>query len=85
MKKSGQPGTDAEKDAIANGKVYYGKSDGVDAITLPFRDRNGDPMAAVRVRLKSFFGESQENALTRATMLIKTMQAQITTSEDLLK
>jgi hypothetical protein len=84
-KEIGQPGTDAEKDAIANGKVYYGKSDGVDAITLPFRDRNGDPMAAVRVRLKSFFGESQENALTRATMLIKTMQAQITTSEDLLK
>jgi hypothetical protein len=31
-KEIGQPGTDAEKDAIANGKVYYGKSDGVDAI-----------------------------------------------------
>jgi hypothetical protein len=81
----GQPGTDAEKDAIANGKVYYGKKDGVDAITLPFRDRNGEPMAAVRVRLKSFFGETQDNAVTRATLLIKTMQAQITTSDDLLK
>jgi hypothetical protein len=81
----GQPGTDAEKDAIANGKVYYGKNDGVDAITLPFRDRNGEAMAAVRVRLKSFFGETQDNAVTRATLLIKTMQAQITTSDDLLK
>jgi hypothetical protein len=84
-KEIGQPGTDAEKDSINNGKVYYGKSEGVDAITLPFRDRNGDPMGAVRVRLKSFFGETQENAITRATLLIKTMQAQITTSDDLLK
>jgi Domain of Unknown Function (DUF1080) len=85
QKEIGQPGTSAEKDSINNGKVYYGKSDGVDAITLPFRDRNGDPMGAVRVRLKSFFGETQENAVTRATLLIKTMQAQITTSDDLLK
>jgi hypothetical protein len=84
-KEIGQLGTDAEKDAIASGKVYYGKNDGVDAITLPFRDRNGEPMAAVRVRLKSFFGETQDNAVTRATLLIKTMQAQITTSDDLLK
>jgi hypothetical protein len=84
-KEIGQPGADAEKDCITNGKVYYGKSLGVDAITLPFRDRNGEPMGAVRVRLKSFFGETQENAVTRATLLIKTMQAQITTSDDLMK
>ncbi len=84
-KEIGQPGTDAEQDAIANGKVYYGRSAGVDAITLPFRDRNGDPMAAVRVRLKSFFGETQDNAVTRATLLIKTMQAQIGSSDDLMK
>jgi hypothetical protein len=81
----GQPGTDAEKDCINNGKVYYGKSDGADAITLPFRDRNGDPIAAVGVRLKSFLGETQDNAVTRATLLIKAMQARVTTSDELLK
>jgi hypothetical protein len=37
----------------------------------------------VRVQLKSFLGESQDNALTRAMMIVKTIQAQITSKEEL--
>ena len=84
-KEIGQPGTDAEKTAITDGKIFYSRSKGVVAMTLPFRDRNGDAMGAVRVRLDSFFGETQQNALTRATMILKRMQAQVTTSEGLLE
>ncbi|MDD5139592.1 MAG: DUF1080 domain-containing protein [Verrucomicrobiales bacterium] len=84
-KEIGQPGTDAEKDAITDGKVFYGRDHGIVVVTLPFRDRNGDAMAAMRVRLKSFIGETQNNALTRATMILKNMQAQVTSSEDLLQ
>jgi hypothetical protein len=83
-KEIGQPGTDAEKAAITDGKVYFGRGKGTVAVTLPLRDRNGDPMAAVRVQLKSFFGETQDNALTRATMILKQMQAQVTSKEELL-
>jgi hypothetical protein len=82
-KEIGQPGSDAEKAAITAGKVYFGRGKGTVAVTLPLRDRNGDPMAAVRVQLKSFFGETQDNALTRATMIVKTIQAQITSKEEL--
>jgi hypothetical protein len=57
----------------------------VDTLILPMRDRNGDPMAAVRLRLKSFLGETQENALTRANMILKSMQAQVTLSEQLFQ
>ena len=81
----GQPGTDVEKDAITDGKSSYGRDKGVVVLTLPFRDRNGDAMAAMRVRLKSFIGETQGNALTRATMILKNMQAQVTSSEALLE
>jgi hypothetical protein len=84
-KEIGQPGTDAEKNAIKDGTVSFGKSPGVVAVTLALRDRNGDPMAAVRVRLKSFPGETQDTAVTRATQLIHQMQAQVTTSEDLMQ
>lgn len=84
-KEIGRPGTGDEKDTIENGNVYFGKSAGVVAVTLPFRDRNGDPMAAVHVRLKSFFGETQENAVTRATLIIHQMQAQITSSDELMQ
>jgi hypothetical protein len=79
----GQPGTDAEMAAISEGKVYFGRDKGAVLLTLPLRDRNGDPMAAARVRLKSFPGETQDNALTRAMMIIRTMQAKITSKEEL--
>jgi hypothetical protein len=83
-KEIGQPGTDAEQGAITDGKIYFGRGKGTFAVTLPFRDRNGDPMAAVRVQLKSFLGETQDAALTRAMMILKQMQAQVTSKEELL-
>jgi len=82
-KEIGQPGEDAEIKAIQDGTVSFGKSPGIVAVTLPLRDRNGDPIAAVRVRLKSFPGETQDNAVIRAMMILKQMQAQVTTAEDL--
>jgi len=81
----GQPGTDAEKDAIADGKIYFARSHGAVIVTMPFRDRNGEAMAAVRLRLDSFFGETQQNALTRAAMIVRKMQAEVTSSEALLR
>jgi len=84
-KEIGEPGTDAEKIAITDGTVSFGRSPGVVAVTLALRDRNGNPMAAVRVRLKSFLGETQDHAVTRATMLIHEMETQVTTSDDLMQ
>jgi hypothetical protein len=82
-KEIGQPGTDAEKSAVTDGTISFGRGTGMVALTLPLRDRNGDPIAAVRVQLKSFLGETQDNALTRAMMIVKTIQAQITSKEEL--
>lgn len=84
-KEIGLAGGDAEKNAINNGTVSLGRGPGTVAVWLPFRDRNGDPMAAVWVRLKSFLGETQDTAVTRATEIVRLMQAQITSSDDLLK
>jgi len=81
----GRAGTDAEKAAATNGDVFFGKGNDTVVVTLPFRDRNGDPIAAVRVELNSFFGETQDSALTRATAILKLMQAQITSREELLE
>jgi hypothetical protein len=84
-KEVGQTGTDAEKGAITDGKVYFGRGKGTVEFTLPLRDRNGDPMAAVRVALKSFLGETQDTALTRATKIVKDMQAQAASKEELMQ
>jgi hypothetical protein len=81
----GQPGTDAELAAISHGTVSFGRDHGADLVTLPLRDRNGDYIAAVRLTLKSFFGETQQNAVLRATMILKMMEQFCTSADDLLK
>jgi Domain of Unknown Function (DUF1080) len=81
----GKEGTDAEKNAINNGSIYYGRGRGTVAVTMPLTDRNGDPVAAVRVELKSFLGETRDTALTRARLIVNRMQTQVISSQDLLQ
>jgi len=80
----GKAGTDAEQKAIADGTVSFGREKGAVVLTLPLHDRNGEFIAAVRVRLKSFLGETQDNALSRARMIVEKIQGQIMSDRDLL-
>ena len=81
----GQPGTDAELAAIRSGTVSYGRKHGDVYVTLPLHDRNGDYIAAVRFKLKSFFGETQDNAVNRALLLLKIMQQFGLSADDLAR
>jgi len=81
----GQPGTDAELAAIRQGTVSFGRKHNADYVTMPLHDRNGDYIAAVRIQLKSFFGETQDNAVNRALLIIKMMQQFGLSAEDLAK
>lgn len=80
----GKPGTDAESNALKAGTVSFGREKGVVVMTLPLHDRNGDFIGAVRVRLKSFFGEMQDTALARARMIVGQIQDQVLSAQDLL-
>ena len=80
---NGQPGNDNDKKAITEGAIFYGREKGVNIITMPLRDHNGDPVGAVRLWLKSFLGETQNNAVTRAKLVLKNMEAEVTTADDL--
>ena len=50
---------------------------------MPLRDRNGEIVAAIAVKLKTFHGETQSTAVTRATMVKNEFERQIATMEDL--
>jgi hypothetical protein len=80
----GKAGTDAEANALKDGTVSYGRAKGIVELTLPLHDCNGEFIAAVRVRLKSFFGETQDNALVRARLIVEQIQRQVSTGKDLL-
>ena len=46
-------------------------------MTLPVKDRNGDPIAAVRVTVKSFLGQTQANAFARAIPILEFIQGRV--------
>lgn len=79
----GKEGTDAELKAIQDGAVSFGKEKSAVLVTLPLHDRNGEFIGAVRVRLKTFLGETQDHAITRARFIVNLMQEQIGSAKDL--
>src|SRR5205823_4967788 len=84
-KQMNQPGTDVEKNIVANGKSYYGKDKkaGTVTVSLPLRDRNGDAIGVVAIVMKSFPGETEDTAALRAQTVMKSMQPRVPSLEDL--
>src|SRR5690348_16267986 len=80
----GQPGAKTEQEVIGRGETYFGKEKDVISVIMPLRDRNGDAMAAVRVVMKSFPGQTEENAIVRAAPIVKEIQARAQAPDDLL-
>ncbi len=81
----GQPAPKEADDVLAKQGYYYGKEDGEVMLTLPLRDNNGEKVAAVCVVMKSFFGQTQNNALARAMPVVKGMEARIQRLSDLMQ
>ena len=81
----GQPGDPTGEAVIREGKVYYGKSDNTCSVVLPLPDRNGEIVAALRVIMKPFPGQTENNAVSRALPIKKDMQGRILSAKDLLQ
>jgi len=80
----GHPGAKAELDVLTQGLVYYGKEKASVSVTLPLRDRNGDFIAAVKVIMRTFPGQTEQNAVARATPISRDMQGRIRSLKDLV-
>jgi hypothetical protein len=76
-------GGKVEKDCIVSGQIYYGKEKQAVSVVMPLRDRNGEGMAAVRLRMETFTGQTEQNALARATPIVKQMQARLQSLDEL--
>jgi len=80
----GQPGGDTEHAVIEQGGVYYGKGKQSVVVTMPLRDRNGDRVAALRLIMKSFPGQTEQNAVARALPIAKEIERRIAAIESLV-
>lgn len=79
----GQPGNQYEQECVANGTILSGKGDQKAIVTMPLHDRNGDPIAAVRLELRPFTGQTEKNLLARARPIVKAMEPRVTSLKDL--
>jgi hypothetical protein len=81
----GELGGEVERDVISRDVTYTGKSHASVSATLPLHDRNGDAVAAVRVVMKTFLGQTDQVILARALPIIKSMQPPIRSAKDLVQ
>lgn len=81
----GQSGGKYELATVEKGEIYYAKAKDHVAVVMPLRDRNGEAIAAVRVHLNTFPGQTEKNALIRTTPIVKEMQARVQTKEELFE
>jgi len=70
---------------IKEGQVYYGQEKGAISVIMPLRDRNGEAMAATRVVMQPFAGQTEQNAIARALPIVKEMQNRLQSLEDLVE
>ncbi len=79
----GQPGTHVEQQIFEMDTPFFGRLQKGIVVTLPIHDRNGDVIAALRVEMSSFPGQTENNALARATPIAKDMERRIVEATDL--
>jgi hypothetical protein len=78
-----RPAGEVEQAVLTKGAIFYGKDKGYVAVTMPLRDRNGDVIAAARIVMKPFAGQTEDNAVGRATPLVKHIQERVQSFADL--
>lgn len=81
----GAAGGEYELACIAGGQLFYSRNSSHAAVVMPLRDRNGDIVAAARIHMSTFPGQTERNALTRATPIVKEMEAQLRATGDPLE
>jgi hypothetical protein len=80
----GIPASETEPKVIEKDSPFFGKLDfNSVVVTMPLHDRNGETIAALRVELKSFFGETEKNAVARAMPIARQMEKGIVEAKDL--
>jgi len=73
----GTAGGAQEKDCLENGTSFVGKSREATTVMMPVRDRNGDVVAALKVTMDTFLGQTEQNALNRARPVVKYLEGKV--------
>ncbi|HOW66665.1 MAG TPA: hypothetical protein P5186_03460 [Candidatus Paceibacterota bacterium] len=81
----GEAGTSVERDVIGRDVTYTGRTKNTVSATLPLHDRNGEVVAAVRVVMKPFPGQTEQNTIARAMPIVRGMEPSIRSAKDFVE
>jgi len=80
----GMAGGTVEFQVMQKDSPFYGRKENKNVLlTLPLHDRNGDVVAALRLEMESFPGQTENNALSRAQPIVREMEKRIHNAHDL--
>jgi hypothetical protein len=81
----GQPAPKETRDVLEGKGFYYGKDSHSVMVILPLQDWNGDRVAAVKVLMKTFRGQTEKNAMARATPILTAMAGRVQSARALVE
>ncbi len=81
-KSLGELAQNTEAKVIATRSPHYVKSKEAASVIMPIRDRNGDTVGALRIILKPFPGQTENNVLARALPIAKEIESRLVTAKD---
>jgi hypothetical protein len=81
----GQPAGQYEQAAIRDNAPYSGRGKGKVIVTLPVHDSNGYAVAVLRIVLPSYFGQTDQNALSRTRPILKAIEDRVRSLSDLTR
>lgn len=73
----GQPGPPGTDQVLTGKGFLYAKNGDSVTVVLALRDWNGDKVAAVKVLMRTFPGQTEKNAVIRATPIVKSMEPRV--------
>jgi hypothetical protein len=82
LKEVGQSGGNSEADVLLRGNVYYAKGKDRVELIVPIRDNNGEVLAAARITMTTFAGQTEDNALARVAPFRQELELRLRSVED---
>jgi hypothetical protein len=81
----GNPASPEEIRTLREGTVLAGNAKKSASAVFPIRDRNGDPMFAVRLKMRTFAGQTDNNVAARARPIMEHLETLVGAADVLRK
>lgn len=83
--KLGQQASDVTEGVVETTQYGYAKENKTVTVTAPVRDRNGEPVAAVKIKMRRFRGQTKKASIVRTVPIVKHIESRMRDAKDLLK